>query len=82
MTKAAFLTLGLFFLLASAGPLVAQTSATDLAVNEGVIRQANTILLRQKLAAASGAIARGDLTGAAKDYEDAYKLVQRHRFGH
>ena len=75
MTKAAILTLGFILFLAAAGPLNAQTSDTDLAVNEGVIRQANTILLRQKLAAASAANARGDLPGAAKDYEDAYKLV-------
>jgi Tfp pilus assembly protein PilF len=75
MTKAAFLSLGFIFLLASAPALRAQGSATDLAVSEGVIRQANTILLRQKLAAASTESARGDLTGAAKDYEDAYTLV-------
>jgi hypothetical protein len=75
MTKAAILTLGFIFFLAATGPLNAQTSDTDLAVNEGVVRQANTILLRQKLAAASAANARGDLPGAAKDYEDAYKLV-------
>ncbi len=75
MTKAAILTLGFILFLAASGTLNAQTSDTDLAVNEGVIRQANTILLRQKLAAASAANARGDLPGAAKDYEDAYKLV-------
>jgi hypothetical protein len=75
MTKAVFISLGLILLLAPAARLSAQTSATDMAVNEGVIRQANTILLRQKLAAASAAASRGDLAGAAKDYDEAYTLV-------
>jgi hypothetical protein len=75
MTKAALISLSFIFLLASAPALRAQSSATDMAVSEGVIRQANTILLRQKLAAASTESAHGDLTGAAKDYEDAYTLV-------
>ena len=48
MTKAASLSLGFILLLAAASP--AQTnSPTDMAVNEAVMRQANTIVLRQKL---------------------------------
>src|SRR5712675_2206518 len=76
MTKAVSLSLGFIFLLASGASLSAQSSATDVAVNEGVVRQANTIVLRQKLAEARSAAASGDLPAAAKYYEDAYTLVQ------
>ena len=76
MTKAVLLSLGLFFLLATASP--AQTnSAADLAVNRAVMDQANTILLRQKLEDAKAAAARGDLPGAAQLYEDAKALVDQ-----
>ena len=77
MTKAVSLSLGFIFLLASAGALSAQTSPTDVAVNEGVVRQANTIVLRQKLADAKSAAARGDLAAAAKYYEESYALTQQ-----
>ena len=77
MTKAAPLSLGFFLLLAAAAMLPAQTSPTDAAVNEAVLRQANTIILRQKLLDAKNTAARGDLTGAAKLYEDAYQLVEQ-----
>src|SRR5882757_8459910 len=77
MTKAVFLSLGFIFLLASGASLSAQDSATEVAVNEGVVRQANTIVLRQKLAEARSAAATGDLPVASKDYEDAYTLVQK-----
>ena len=50
---------------------------TDIAVNEAVLRQANTIVLRQKLMEAKNAAAHGDLPAAAKFYEDAYSLVQQ-----
>jgi hypothetical protein len=76
MTKAVLLSLGFIFLLASAATLSAQTSPADMAVNEGVVRQANTIVLRQKLADAKSAAARGDLVTAAKYYEEAYQLTQ------
>ncbi len=39
--------------------------------------QANTIVLRQKLADAKSAAARGDLAAAAKYYEEAYALTQQ-----
>ena len=74
MTKAVLLPLGFLLLLAAVLP--AQTnSATSLAVNQAVLDQANTILLRQKLEDAKAAAARGDLLGAAKLYEDAKQLV-------
>jgi tetratricopeptide (TPR) repeat protein len=74
MTKAVSISLGLIILLATA-PAPAQTNATDLAVNQAVLNQANTIVLRQKLADAKSATARGDLLVAANLYEDAYNLV-------
>ena len=77
MTKAVSLSLGFIFLLATGVSLPAQNSATDAAVNEGVVRQANTIVLRQKLAEARSAAATGDLSAAAKYYEDSYTLVQQ-----
>ena len=77
MTKAVSLSLGFIFLLASAAPMPAQTSATDDAVNQAVMRQAYTIELRQKLLDAKTVFTRGDLPGAAKLYEDAYSLVQQ-----
>jgi hypothetical protein len=77
MTKAAPLSLGFFLLLAAAAMLPAQTSPTDAAVNEAVLRQANTIILRQKLLDAKNTAMRGDLTGAAKLYEDANTLTEQ-----
>ena len=77
MTKAAPLSLGFILLLAAAALLPAQTSPTDAAVNEAVLRQANTIILRQKLLDAKNTALRGDLTGAAKLYEDANTLVEQ-----
>ncbi|MGA2281914.1 MAG: hypothetical protein ABSG80_16610, partial [Verrucomicrobiota bacterium] len=77
MTKAALLSLGFFLLLATAAMLPAQTSPTDAAVNEAVLRQANTIILRQKLLDAKNTAMRGDLAGAAKLYEEANALVEQ-----
>jgi hypothetical protein len=76
MTKAVSLSLGVILLLASAAALSAQTSPADMAVNQAVLNQANTIVLRQKLADAKSATARGDLVTAAKNYEEAYALTQ------
>lgn len=76
MTKAVFLPLGLILLLAAATPSTAQTSSTDVAVNEAVLRQSYTITLRQKLVAAKTADTHGDLVEAAKLYQDATALAQ------
>ena len=77
MTKAVSFSLGFVVLIATATVLPAQqTSPTAQAVNEAVLRQANTILLRQKIEEARNAQAAGDIVAAAKDYEDAYSLVQ------
>jgi len=77
MTKAVSLSLGCIFLAASAATLSAQTSPADMAANQAVLNQANTIVLRQKLTDAKSAVTRGDLPDASKYYEDAYTLVQQ-----
>ena len=57
--------------------LPAQTNSPgDMAVSEAVLRQANTVVLRQKLVQAQDAAAHNDLVLASKLYEDAYQLVQ------
>ena len=82
MTKAVPLSLGLFLLLAATAPVQAQTSPADTAVNEAVLRQANAIILRQKLLDAKNTALRGDLPGAAKLYEDAYHVGRANRVRH
>jgi len=78
MRKAASLSLGFILLAVSAATSPAQTnSPEDMAVTEAVLRQANTIVLRQKLVDAKNAAARGDLAGAAKLYQEACTLVQQ-----
>ncbi len=79
MTKAVSVPLGFSFILILAGTLMspAQTnSPADMAVTEAVLRQANTVVLRQKLVQARDAAAHGDLVVAARLYEDAYDLVE------
>ena len=70
------LSLGLALLVASSASLFAQAPATDAAIKEAVQRQADTIELHQKLAAAQEAQHRGGLPVAAKLFEDSLKLVQ------
>ncbi len=48
---------------------------TGVAIETAVRRDANKILLRQKLTEASEALARHDLNGAAKIYDSAVELV-------
>jgi general secretion pathway protein D len=55
----------------------AQVAPTETAVNEAVRRQADTIVLRQRLVEARSAKSADDLALAAKLYEDAYSLVRR-----
>jgi Flp pilus assembly secretin CpaC/tetratricopeptide (TPR) repeat protein len=75
--KAATFPLGLTLFLASASFVFGQSPAQETAVNEAVIRQADRIALRQKLADARATQERGDLLKAAKLYDDAWDLVQR-----
>ena len=77
MTKVALLFLGLTALIALPVEASARENPTAIAVNEAVLRQANTIVLRQTLAKAEDASQRGDIAGAAKLYQDACDLVQR-----
>jgi len=77
MRKAVSFSLGLFFLLAMSPASRAQTTATDDAVEHAILNQHNTIVLRQKLVEAHGAVVNGDLVGAAKLYEDAKALVDQ-----
>ena len=77
MRKAVSISLGLILLLASAAALTAQTSPADVAVTEAVKRQADTILLRNKLVEARSVEGRGDVVQAAKLYQEAEVLVQQ-----
>jgi general secretion pathway protein D len=61
--------------MASATLSYSQVPAQESAVNEAVMRQANRITLRQRLADARGAEDRHDLATAAKLYDDAWTLV-------
>ncbi len=76
MTKAAFLTLVSSLLLATAPSAWSQAPADETAANEAVYRQANLILLRQKLGEAKAAQDRHALPAAAKLYDEAWVLVQ------
>ena len=64
--------------LAATAPLRAQTDSgdIDMAAREAVRRQADSILLRQKLAEAQAAQQKKDFSAAAKLYENCYKLAQ------
>src|SRR5262245_62074681 len=74
--KAATLSLCLTSLLAAASLSHLQAADQESAVNEAVMRQANRITLRQKLADALAAQERQDLPNAAKLYDDCWSLVQ------
>jgi type II secretory pathway component GspD/PulD (secretin)/tetratricopeptide (TPR) repeat protein len=75
MIKAAILSLGLAVALALPALAPAQDNSTAIAVNEAVLRQANTIVLRQKLADARKVQQGGDVAGAAKLYQESTELA-------
>ena len=75
MRKAALLLFSLAALLALPVAATAQDNPTAIAVNEAVLRQANTIVLRQKLVAARRAYQAGDTASAAKLYQESCELV-------
>ena len=78
MIKAATTTLIVLLLAGPAAPqALAQASAAQIAGEEAVRRQAQTIELRQTLEQAEQAKAKGDLSSAAQLYEKAWDLVQR-----
>jgi type II secretory pathway component GspD/PulD (secretin)/tetratricopeptide (TPR) repeat protein len=79
MIKAVTLPLGLTLLLATAPASWAQPQGTpeDTAINEAVYRQANRVILLQKLGEAQAAQARHALPAAAKLYDECWDLVQK-----
>ena len=77
MTKAAIIFFSLAALLALPATVPAQDNSTAIAVNEAVLRQANTIVLRQKLAAARSANLAGDTVASAKLYQESCELVSQ-----
>src|ERR1039458_8609657 len=77
MTKAAFISLGLAALVVFPAAVPAQDTPANLAVNEAVLRQANTIVLRQKLSDAKAVAQRGDIVNAAKLYQESVTLAQQ-----
>ena len=79
MTKAVILPLGLMLLLAAAPVSRAQAQATaeETAVNEAIYRQANRVILIQKLAEARSAQSRNAPASAAKLYDEAWDLAQK-----
>ena len=77
MIKAVPISLGVLLLLATSAALPAQTSPTDIAVTEAIKRQADTILLRNKLVEAKTVEARGDTVQAAKLYSEAEALAEQ-----
>lgn len=77
MTKAVLLPIPFIILMAAtAVPAQSNASFSNTAANQAVMREANTIILRQKLAAANTALQNKDLLDAVKLYEQAYELVQ------
>ena len=77
MIKAALFTLGLAALLALPATMTAQDNAVTLAVNQAVLNQANTIVLQGKLSDAKAMAQRGDILGAAKQYQESLALAQQ-----
>ena len=62
-------------LLLAAVPASFSQNEINTATDEAVRRQANIILLREKLIAANAALARNDLQNAAKLYDGAWELI-------
>ena len=78
MTKAAFLLSGFAALVFFSGTVRAQdNTAISAADSEAVLRQADTISLRQELVKARTAEQQGDVMAAAQSYQKACDLVRR-----
>ncbi|HEV2320375.1 MAG TPA: tetratricopeptide repeat protein [Verrucomicrobiae bacterium] len=77
MIKAVLFPIPLIILMAATVVSAQSTSSYDAnAINEAVMREANTIVLRQKLTAANAAVQQKDLDAAVRLYEDAYALAR------
>lgn len=78
MTKAAYFSIGLAAMLVTPATLSAQDNvAIDTAVKQSVLNQANTIVLRNKLADAKATQQRGDINLAARIYQECVSLCQQ-----
>ncbi len=77
MIKAVIFPIPIILLLAVSPAPAQTTDAQGDAVNEAVMRQADEIVLSQKLDLARAAVAQKDYVGASKLYEEAYVLVQQ-----
>jgi len=77
MIKASLTSLCAVVLFLHVPPAPAQVPATESAINEAIRRQADTIVLRQRLIEGQRAVAENDLPLAAKLYEDALSLHRR-----
>src|SRR5690348_3807540 len=77
MTKAASFLLGFAALVFLPGAVLAQdnNAAISTADTEAVLRQANVILLRQKLTEARTVQQRGEIADAAKLYQESCNLA-------
>jgi len=75
MTKTVFLPLGLIFILAAATPSTAQTSATDDATRQAVLRQGERVTLDEKLVNAQNAFQAGQISEAARLYQESAELA-------
>jgi hypothetical protein len=76
MTKAALIILGLAALALIPATVPAQDNAAISAADtEAVMRQANVIVLRQKLSDAKAMSQRGDIVNAAKLYQESCTLA-------
>lgn len=77
MIKAILLPIGLAAILVVPAIAPAQDNAVALAVNQAVLNQANTIVLRGKLVDAKATAARGDTVSAARLYQECLELAQQ-----
>jgi len=74
--SSAHLSLVFAALLAFPAVVPAQDNPAAMAVNEAVLRQANTIVLRQELAQAAALAQHNDIVNAAKLYQKSVELAQ------
>ena len=77
MIKTTHLYLALAALLILPAIASSQDSAIGMAVQQSVENQANSIVLRQRLADAQATAQRGDILGAAKLYQECVSLAQQ-----
>ncbi len=77
MMKAITSSLAFAALLALTANVSAQDNANTMAINQAILNQHNTILLRNKLADAKAVVQRGDTANAAKLYQESFEIAQK-----